>query len=112
MSNKVKTLLTYSNEDAIIKTVKRADYKEPTIKRGVKKMAKVAYIRCSTQHQRTDRQEIQMPNDIDKNFVEKELTYNPEEKSMRDRIFEAAERRRAAASAEQTTATATVSSEA
>ena len=71
MSNKEKTLLTYTNEGAIIKTVKRADHKEPTIKRGVKKMAKVAYIRCSTQHQRTDRQEIQMPNDIDKTFIEK-----------------------------------------
>ena len=34
-------------------------------------MAKVAYLRCSTQHQSTMRQEIQMPNDIDKTFIEK-----------------------------------------
>ena len=34
-------------------------------------MAKVAYLRCSTQHQSTMRQEIQMPTDIDKTFIEK-----------------------------------------
>lgn len=71
MSNKENTLLTYFKEGVIIKIVKGTQHKEPTIKRGVKKMAKVAYLRCSTQHQSTMRQEIQMPADIDKTFVEK-----------------------------------------
>ena len=34
-------------------------------------MAKVAYIRCSSQHQQTLRQEVQMPTDIEKTFTEK-----------------------------------------
>lgn len=34
-------------------------------------MAKVAYIRCSTEHQKTARQEVQMPADIDRFFIEK-----------------------------------------
>lgn len=45
-------------------------------------MAKVAYIRCSTQHQRTDRQEIQMPNDIDKTFIEKVSGKSVEEREQ------------------------------
>lgn len=34
-------------------------------------MAKVAYIRVSTQHQRTERQEYAMPEGIDKTFIDK-----------------------------------------
>lgn len=63
--------MTYYLKGAIIKTVKRANHKELTIKERVLIMAKVAYIRCSTEHQRTDRQEVQMHNDIDKTFIEK-----------------------------------------
>ena len=34
-------------------------------------MAKIAYLRVSTTHQNTDRQEYAMPQDIDKTFIDK-----------------------------------------
>lgn len=40
-------------------------------KQGVRTMAKVAYIRVSTEGQNTQRQENQMPSDIEKTFIEK-----------------------------------------
>ena len=54
-------------------------------------MAKIAYIRVSTMHQRTDRQEYVMPSDIDKTFIEKASgkdTDRPEFQKMLDYIRE------------------------
>ena len=54
-------------------------------------MAKIAYIRVSTTHQRTDRQENAMPEDIDKVFLEKASgkdTNRPEFQKMMDYVRE------------------------
>ncbi len=54
-------------------------------------MAKIAYIRVSTNHQRFDRQTYAMPNDIDKIFEEKASakdTDRPEFKKMLDYVRE------------------------
>ena len=54
-------------------------------------MAKVAYIRVSTTHQNTERQEYAMPDDIDKTFTDKASgkdTNRPEFQKMLDYIRE------------------------
>lgn len=54
-------------------------------------MAKIAYIRVSTTHQNTQRQEYAMPADIDKTFIEKASakdTDRPELQRMMDYIRE------------------------
>ena len=54
-------------------------------------MAKIAYIRVSTTHQNTDRQEFAMPGDIDKTFEDKASgkdTERPQFQAMLDYIRE------------------------
>jgi len=54
-------------------------------------MAKIAYIRVSTTHQRTERQEFAMPKDIDKTFIDKASgkdTNRPEFKKMMEYVRE------------------------
>ena len=54
-------------------------------------MAKIAYIRVSTTHQNTQRQEYAMPKDIDKTFIEKvsgKNTDRPEFQKMLEYVRE------------------------
>lgn len=55
-------------------------------------MSKIAYIRVSTTHQVTDRQEYAMPKDIDKTFIEKasgkNTTDRPEFQKMLEYVRE------------------------
>lgn len=54
-------------------------------------MAKIGYLRVSTTHQNTSRQEYAMPNDLDKTFVDKmsgKDTNRPEFQKMLDYVRE------------------------
>ena len=54
-------------------------------------MSKIAYLRVSTTHQNTERQEYAMPNDIDKTFIDKasgKNTDRPEFQKMLDYVRE------------------------
>ena len=54
-------------------------------------MAKIAYLRVSTLHQRTDRQQFAMPEDIDRTFIDKasgKNTDRPEFQKMMEYIRE------------------------
>lgn len=69
-------LLTFTNAFDIMESSKGH---QPTGKtKGAPTMAKIAYIRVSTQHQNTERQHHAMPADIEKVFEEKASAKNTE----------------------------------
>lgn len=87
-TNVRKFVLTFTNTFVILySSTKRTRQTQ----KGETNMAKIAYLRVSTTHQNTDRQEYAMPADIEKTFIDKASgkdTNRPEFQKMMEYVRE------------------------